>query len=349
MMPGLDRTAYDELPDGAVVADRTGSVVLLNRAAERLLGTTAGAQLGRPLAEVLPLTDSRGRDWWTCTDPWGGLSSRTRQPEQALQLPDGTSLLVTASFVRNPARVLERVVVLLRDDRARERADRSNADLVSTVAHELRSPLVSVKGFTATLLRGWDRFDDAQKQLMLQAVHDDAERVTRLLGELLDVGRIEAGRVWVRRQVVDLPALVEQIVAGRVASGEPADRFVVERSPLPELWADPDKLRQVLANLIENAVLHGAGTVTVGLHPHEDGLALTVSDQGEGIVPEQAARVFGRFWQGGDRHDGSGLGLFIVKGLVEAHGGTVEVTRAPGGGAAFRLLLPAGAPDYLLQ
>lgn len=343
----MDTAAYDELPDGAVVADSRGAVVLLNLAAGRLLGTTVDAALGRDLRDVLPLTDSQGRDWWTCTDPWSGLPSRTRQPEQLLQLPDGTSLLVTASYVRTPDRVLERVVVLLRDDRARERADRSRADLVSTVAHELRSPLTSVKGFTATLLARWDRFDDDQKRVMLEAIHSDADRVTRLLGELLDVGRIEAGRLQLRTQVVDLPAVVAKIVAGRVASGEPVDRFVVDQVPLPELWADSDKIHQILGNLLENAVRHGAGTVTVALHPYGDGVELTVSDEGDGIAPEEVARVFGRFWRGGDRRGGSGLGLYIVKGLVEAHDGTVEVTRAPGGGAAFRVLLPAGTPAHL--
>ncbi len=343
----MDSTAYDELPDGAVVADAGGAVVLLNPAAERLLGTGADDQIGRTLAEVLPLTDEQGRDWWSCTDPWGGLATRTRQPERVLRLGE-RSLLVTASYVRAPDRALERVVVLLRDDRARERIDRSRADLVSTVAHELRSPLTSVKGFTATLLAQWDRFDDVQKKLMLETVNSDADRVTRLLTELLDVSRIDAGRVQMRTQVVDLPAVVDRQVAGRVASGEPPERFVVLREPLPELWLDPDKIEQVLGNLLENALRHGAGTVTVSMAPNGDGVELTVSDEGEGVAPEQAARVFGRFWRGGDRRDSTGLGLYIVKGLVEAHGGTVEVTRAPGGGAAFRVLLPAGTPSFML-
>lgn len=344
----LDKTAYDDLPDGVLVADDRGAVLALNPAAERLLGVSVDSVLGGTLRDVLPLLDEQGRDWWTCTDPYGGLSTRTRQPERRLQLPGGRGLLVTASYVRRPDRSLERLVVVLRDDRARERIDRGRADLVSTVAHELRSPLTSVKGFTATLLAKWERFSDEQKKLMLETVNADADRVTRLLTDLLDVSRIDSGRLEVRRQVVDVPRAVARTVEGRVAGGEPADRFVVHvTGELPELWADPDKVDQVLGNLVENALRHGGGTVTISVSPYAGGVEVVVADEGDGITEETAARVFTRFWRG-NRRGGTGLGLYIVKGLVEAHSGSVEVRRAPSGGAAFRFVLPAGTPSYLL-
>ncbi len=346
-MPAPDKSACDDLPDGVVITDARGVVQVLNPAAGRLLRTSPDAALGRDLREVLPLVDGTGRDWWDCTDPFGGLDTRTRQPERVLHLPDGRDLLVTASYVRDDDRRLLRLVVCLRDTRAREVLERSRANLVSTVAHELRSPLTSVKGFTATLLAKWDRFDDDQKKLMLTTVNADADRVTRLITELLDVSRIDAGRLEMRVQVVDLEKAVHKAVRGRVAAGEAEDRFVVQAAAgLPETWADPDKLQQVVGNLLENAVRHGAGTVTVALAPHGDGSQITVADQGSGIPEEQVARVFGRFWRGGDRRGGTGLGLYIVKGLVEAHGGSIEVDRAPGGGALFRLQLPAGIPPY---
>jgi signal transduction histidine kinase len=342
---------YDDLPDGVLVTDPTGLVTEANGAALRLLGQSADATLGRALADVLPLTDDQDRDWWACTDPWSGLSSRTRQPERRLTLPDGRALLVTAAYVRDDGHRLQRFVVVLRDDRSRERIDRSRADLVSTVAHELRSPLTSVKGFTATLLAKWDRFHDEQKKVMLETVNADADRVTRLLTELLDVSRIDAGRIEVRRQVIDLERAVRKAVEGRVASGESPDRFVVDvRGPIGELWADPDKIDQVVGNLVENALRHGEGTVTVRLGPSDElgegGAELVVEDEGKGIPEEAAARVFRKFWRG-DRRGGTGLGLYIVKGMIEAHGGRVEVRRAPSGGAAFWLLLPAGTPSFL--
>ncbi|MCW2614097.1 MAG: sensor histidine kinase [Frankiales bacterium] len=347
-MTAVEKAAYDDLPDGVVVADADGRVVAFNPAAARLLGTTADSALGRPLGDVLPLTDDQGRDWWACTDPYGGLSSRTRQPERQLVLAGGSDLLVTAAYVRGPDRKVARVVVALRDTHARERIERSRANLVSTVAHELRSPLTSVKGFTATLLAKWERFNDDQKKLMLQTVNADADRVTRLITELLDVSRIDAGRLEMRKQVVDLPAAIRRTVAGRVASGESEDRFIVrELGELPEMWVDPDKFQQVIGNLVENAVKHGDGTVTVTMAPLEDGAVITVSDEGEGIPEATATRVFTRFWRGGDRRGGTGLGLYIVKGLIEAHGGSVAVGRASSGGAEFRFVLPAGTPDFI--
>jgi PAS domain S-box-containing protein len=349
-VPDYDKTAYDDLPDGVLVVDDGWAVVVVNAAAERLLGMSADSAVGRDLREVLPLVDETGRDWWACTNPFGGLQTRTRQPERALQVSggaaEGRDLLVTASYVRDTGRI-SRLLVCLRDTKTRERHERSRADLVSTVAHELRSPLTSVKGFTATLLAKWDRFNDEQKKLMLETVNSDADRVTRLLTELLDVSRIDAGRLEMRKQVVDLPAVVRKCVAGRVASGDPADRFVVHaEGDLPEMWLDPDKIEQVVGNLIENALRHGDGTVTVNVRPFDTGAEVTVADEGEGIPEETASRVFTRFWRGGNRRGGTGLGLYIVKGLVEAHGGTIEVGRAPSGGAQFRFVLPAGRAPF---
>ena len=346
----VDKRAYDDLPDGVLVADPNGTVIVVNPGAERILAASADSLVGRALEEVLPLDDLQGRDWWSCVQPFAGLDTRTRQPEQRLVVREGAlqgrELLVTAAYVRDDQHVLQRLVVALRDNRARERSDRSRADLVSTVAHELRSPLTSVKGFTATLLAKWDRFNDEQKKVMLETVNADADRVTRLLTELLDVSRIDAGRLEMRKQVVDLEASARKTVAGQVVAGESEERFVVAVSgPLPELWADPDKIDQVLANLVENALRHGDGTVTLTVAPFGDGAEVIVEDEGEGIPPDTAARVFTRFWRG-NRARGTGLGLYIVKGLVEAHGGTVEVGRAAGGGARFRFVLPAGSAPY---
>jgi signal transduction histidine kinase len=360
--PGATRRAgralYDELPDGVLVAGPDGRVEALNLAGGRLLGVRPADCLGRDYREVLPLTDLAGRDWWACTDPYRGLRTRTGQPERVLELHRGPlrgrQLLVTARYVRDGGRV-SRLVVAFRDTRARERADRDRADVVSAVAHEIRSPLTTVKGFTATVLAKWDRLTDDQKRTMLHAVEADADRVNRLLSDLLDVSRIDAGRLTLHPQVVDLPAAVERVLAGRVASGDSPDRFALQvAGPLPETWLDPDRVAQVLGNLVENAVRHGAGQVSVSVtaaHTPSGAPAavLTVADQGTGIRPDARHRIFRPFWRGdraGDRSGGSGLGLHIVKGLVEAHGGTVDVDEAPGGGARFRVLFPAGAAPY---
>jgi signal transduction histidine kinase len=365
----------DDLPDGLVIADHAARVVVFNRAAARLAGIPPATAIGADVRDLLPLRDAEGRNWWACTSPYDGLPTRTRHPETSLYLPDGTELLVTVGYVRAARRSLpltgpraapgavQRLVIMLRSAQQRARLERSRADLVSTVAHELRSPLTSVKGFTATLLAKWNRFTDDQKRVMLETVNADADRVTRLITELLDVSRIESGRMEIHRQLVDIPDRVNNIVAGRIAAGDPAGRFKVEvASGLPETWLDADKVDQILGNLIENAVRHGAGTVTIVVEPVQSAppralrftggaeaahaaapgaVAVSVRDEGEGVPPELVPRIFRQFWRA-KRRGGAGLGLFIVKGLVEAHGGTITVQRAPGGGAEFRFTMPAG-------
>jgi signal transduction histidine kinase len=353
--------AADDLPDGLIVADHAGSVTVFNRAAGRLTGILPRHALGQDIRHILPLQDADGRNWWACIRPYHGLSTLTRHPERSLFLPCGTELLVSVGYVRDPRSPardgrsrepgrVRRLVITLRGAQQRARIERTRADLVSTVAHELRSPLTSVKGFTATLLAKWPRFTDDQKKVMLETVNADADRVTRLITELLDVSRIEAGRIEVHRQLVDVPQRAGRIIAGRVAAGESSGRFQLEvRGDLPETWLDADKVDQILGNLIENALRHGAGTVTTVVEPLRSasgpGVAVSVRDQGDGIAPELIPRVFRQFWRA-KRRGGAGLGLFIVKGLVEAHGGTIAVQQAPGGGAEFRFTMPAGTPEF---
>jgi PAS domain S-box-containing protein len=378
-VPIASLVSADELPDGVVVADEAGRIIVFNRVAARLTGLDPAEVIGKFVFDVLPLRDAEGRDWWVYADPYHGLPTRTRHPERSLYLADGTEILVSVGYVREDRRKggargshpVRRLVISLRGAQQRERLERSRAELVSTVAHELRSPLTSVKGFTATLLNKWGRFTDDQKRVMLETVNADADRVTRLITELLDVSRIESGRMEVHRQLVDIPDRAQKIIAGRVAAGDAEDRFRLEViDGLPETWLDADKIDQILGNLVENAVRHGAGIVTIVVEPTrlegEDGseddpaalpafaaaaaVAVSVRDQGEGISPDVAPRVFRQFWRGkprggsrrGQHGGGTGLGLYIVKGLVEAHGGTICVRRAPGGGAEFRFTVPAG-------
>ncbi|WP_055557459.1 ATP-binding protein [Streptomyces sp. NBRC 110028] len=348
----------DDLPDGLVVADETGRVICFNAAAGRITAIRPADAIGQRLERALPLEDLDGRRWWALTDPYGGLATRVGQPERNLLLPGGHEVLVSARYVRErPTGPVRRLVVSLRGTEARRRTERSHAELIATVAHELRSPLTSVKGFTATLLAKWERFTDDQKRLMLETVDSDANRVTRLIAELLDISRIDSGRLEVRRQPVDVAAAVRRHVQALTTAGHTAERFMIKvRGPLPGLWADPDKIDQVLGNLLENAVRHGEGTVTIEVAPapHRpaaggpvvERTAITVSDEGSGIPEESMSRVFTRFWRGSKR-GGTGLGLYIVKGIVEAHGGTITVGRAAGGGAEFRFTLPVGTPAYL--
>jgi signal transduction histidine kinase len=338
-------------PDGIVVAEDQGLIVYANARAVRIVGTSASELLGQDIRKAIPLQEYDGRSWWECTDPWNGLDIRSGHREKLLVIPGMQEVLVTAKYLR-PGRGLpvSQVVVAMRDAEARRRAEANSSALISTVAHELRSPLTSVKGFSSTLLRRWDRFTDDQKRLMLQTIEADADRVTRLITELLDISRIDAGRLQVRKQPVDVYAAIERHIERFVASGYERERFALSghESSLPEVWADPDRLDQILANLMENAVRHGEGTVSLSVAPirenEDEAVAVTISDEGEGIPPENYPMIFTRFWHR-SRRGGTGLGLYVVRGLVEAHDGKVTVGQAASGGAEFRFTLPAGAPE----
>ena len=354
----------DELPDGLVVADDAGRVVVFNRAAVRLTGIAAerGHRQVRLRRAAVPrrgrprLVDVR-RPVQRPVPPGPGTRSAacsSRRHRGVRWLPRGcTELLVSVGYVRDGrSGPVRRLVISLRGAQQRARLERSRAELVSTVAHELRAPLTSVKGFTATLLAKWSRFSDDQKRVMLETVNADADRVTRLITELLDVSRIESGRMEVRRQLVDVPERARKIIAGRVASGEPEDRFRLEAAARPA--GDLARRRQDRPDPRQPGgergqargwYRHDRGTARAGERDGDQPEAITVSvrDQGEGIPPEMALRVFRQFWRG-KRRGGTGLGLYIVKGLVEAMNGEIAVARAPGGGAEFRFTLPAGTP-----
>ena len=355
--------AAELIPDGLVAADGDGRILFLNTRATRILGRPREELVGADIREAVDLQDSDGTSWWAVTDPWGGLRIRTGHREKLLMLRhNGREVLVTAKYLR-PGRnqPVNRVNILMRDALYRRRAEAENAAVISTVAHELRSPLTSVKGFSSTLLRRWDRFTDDQKRLMLETIEADADRVTRLITELLDVSRIDSGRLQIRPLPIDVSAVFHRHVERAVAQGLERDRFAIEVSEeLPEVWADPDRLDQILSNLIENAFRHGEGVVTLAAQRSSDdgqaaleakghraaGVDLLVADQGKGIASDHRHLVFSRFWHGSGRGS-TGLGLYVVKGLVEAHGGRVQVEAGHQGGAQFRISLPSEPPDYL--
>lgn len=214
--------------------------------------------------------------------------------------------------------------------------------VVAAVGHELRSPLTSIRGYTSLLLNRWDRIDDADKRLMLGQISHDAERVTRLINELLDISRIETGRLTVAAAAVDLVALADGVVQAVAVTTDDLEATVDFPSDGLVAWADADKVEQVLTNLLENAVKYASprGLAITG-RTVGDQVAVTVRDTGAGIAADDLERVFERWYQHDQgRPTGSGLGLWISRALVEAHGGTLTATSTPGEGTAFTFTLP---------
>lgn len=322
----------DRLPDAVLVLDDTRTLVALNAAALDLLGPGAAALVGQPVGEAFDVRSARGgpsalRD---------GLPTTDGQIDLLFLRPDGTEVLVNAT-IRSDGTT---TVLALRSS-----GEASGVALIATVAHELRSPLTSVKGYTSLLLSRWDDLDDPQKRTMLEQVHHDADRVTRLVNELLDISRLESGRLVLHREMVDLPNLAGSVVE-KVGLGIPElDCAVAFPVGFPRVYADPDKVEQVLTNLVENAAKYASPTA-MRISGGVEGTTLTVRvrDVGEGIPPEDLARVFTKFFRRErGRPTGTGLGLWISQGLVEAHGGRLTVTSELGAGSTFRFTLPTDA------
>ena len=342
-MSDLETTGavVDSLPDGVVVADADGVVTVVNTMARTLLGE--GVQTGRHLSEVMTLQDQNGCEWFATNTPYAGLGSRVGLTEQSWFTSDGTEVLVTGRINRSRRfGPVQSVALVIRSGRGRARLDRDRSDLVATVAHELRSPLTGVKGFVSTLLSKWDRLNDEQKKLMLTTVHADAERLSRLITELLDVARIDTGRLPLYPREVDTVALVERCVQ-LARAGTHRTVLTSYADQVPHVFADPDKLTQVVTNLVDNAVRHGEGTVQVVVEPVTepwDGARIRVDDEGEGIDEVLRARVFTKFWKHGIR-GGTGLGMYIVHGLVKVHGGEITIGSSDAGGARLEVLWPS--------
>ncbi len=340
----------DDFPDGIIVADADGMVTYANRWVEYWARAEPDELLGMHLGDALPFDDLGGNRWFDTVDPYGGLSIRTRISEGSWYSPRGSEYLITASLIRDrPAGKVVEVIVSIRNARARLQRDRQKSDMVATVAHELRSPLTGIKGFTATLLSRWDAFTEEQRLFMLQTIDADADRLSRLITELLDAARIDAGRLSLRTEPVRIDDLAERVLASAFSTSDdpPVPRIEGE---LPIVWGDADRVMQVLTNLVENATRHGEGLREVVVAPMEfegvPGVSVRVVDNGPGIPEEARVRIFSRFWRSGPGA-GSGLGMFIVRGVVDQHGGSILVEDAEGGGASICVWFPVNEPDTL--
>jgi signal transduction histidine kinase len=354
----------DDFPDGVLIAGPDGKVEYVNERIRSMARAAGDEMIGMHIDEALPFDDLNGNTWYACSRPYDGLATRTRISEQAWWSPRGSEYLITAGLVRDePAGPVQRVVVSVRNARVRNQRDRERSDLVATVAHELRSPLTGIKGFTSTLLTKWDRFSEDQRHLMLETVDADADRLSRLITELLDAARIDAGRLTLRRGPVRLDDLVRRVLT--MSSGGASEPFdVTVDDEIETIWGDDDRITQVVTNLVENAVRHGFGLKQVLVRTtdadadgdghqdadgdgHQDaGVTLEIHDHGPGIPEELRQRVFSRFWRSGPGA-GSGLGMYIARGIVEQHGGSIEISDADGGGANITVWFPINEPDAL--
>ena len=231
---------------------------------------------------------------------------------------------------------------------------------MATVSHELRTPMTSIKGYADLLLLGAAGDVAPQQRGFLETIKHNADRLTKLVNDLLDISRIDQGRVEMRFGSVEVPRVIERTAAhlrGRCEDEGRAMHIVadVPADPALTVWGDYDKVAQILINLADNAFNYTPedGTITLAARRDEPAgqVILSVTDTGIGIPPEIAGRVFERFFRGEDTHEmvldtpGTGLGLSIVRELVEFHQGRIWFDSQVGQGTTFYVMLPAHAPD----
>ncbi len=231
----------------------------------------------------------------------------------------------------------------------------AHADFVSTVSHEFRTPLTSIKGFADTLLRYGTNLDTEQQKRFISIIKHQADRLTRLVENLLTVSKIGAQRNDVIFRPIGVKRSIERIVQSIEAKLPEPRRFKIEiPENLPEVWADPDKFEQVLMNLIDNGAKysypHSEVTIRAFVQPeHPDQIQIDVSDQGVGIPEEHLPNIFNKFSRIDNpltrEVEGTGLGLYITKSLTHAMGGQISVVSTLDKGSTFTVVLPVASPQ----
>jgi NtrC-family two-component system sensor histidine kinase KinB len=341
------QAAIDSLPDPVVVLGVDGRVLNVNQSAETLLQIGAGAD---PLARVQPeVRDAIERVRQHVVGGKGAYVPRglddalrvlTSGAERRL-LPRAAPLYSEQGAVVGATIVLQDVTRLLRFDELKN-------DLVATVAHEFRTPLTSLRMAIHLCTEEVVGPLTPKQSDLLFAAREDCARLQNIVDELLDLSRIQSGAVELdRRQVAPLELVDIALSVHRPAARERHVELRREVSAeLSPLSADAERLQIVFANLITNALRHApAGTdVTVRAVPVDHAVRFEIRDAGPGVPPEQRARVFEKFARGQEQPGGAGLGLFIAREIVTAHGGTIGVDSEPGQGATFWFELPADAP-----
>ena len=338
----------DTSPVGVVVFDaRTARLSTVNREARRIAAHFNAE--GRPEAEFLDVITCRradGREVALAEFPRAQLlrnATPVRTEEIVLSAPDGRSvkMLINATPIRGEDGAVESLVVTMQDMTPLEALERSRTEFLSLVSHELRAPLVSIKGAAATALGGSLSPDPAELREFFRIIDEEADHMRGLISDLLDAGRIETGTLSVTPEPVEVARLVDQARNTFLSGGGGHTVSIDLPLELPRVLADRQRVTQVLNNLFSNASRNAPESSPIRVSAVRDGphVALSVADDGRGVPPEQLPHLFrkhARFGGNVGGIDGTGLGLAICKGLVEAHGGRIWA-ESGGAGAGTRI------------
>jgi GAF domain-containing protein len=341
--------------DGVMVTDPDGLVIRFNAAAEHILSTPRAQVLGRSIEELGGLYGASGTTWLKAVDSW--IVEPSQSGENVL-LSDRLELEDRIVSVRlSPVAVQGEflgTVSLFRDITQEVEVERAKSEFVSTVSHELRTPMTSVKGYADLLVLGAAGDLNEHQKRFLSIIKNSADRLTMLVNDLLDIGRIDTDRIELKLKEVELASAVEIVVESLKGRSRDKRQELITEIPqnLPAVWADQDRLIQILTNLVSNAQQYTptGGQVRLKAAACKDAgtgaemVKISVSDDGIGITPEDQAKIFDRFFRADhpmvQETAGTGLGLSITQSLVLMHGGRLWVESEPGKGSTFEFTLP---------
>lgn len=338
-----------------VMVDINGQISLINDAASRLLGKAA--VVGAPYQEVIENPEIIDLLKAAIID------GEERQQEVEMVLP-GTSnsiiLQTQTALVRSQSIYLPRVigaVAVFNDITEIRNLERVKTSFVSAVSHELRTPLTAIKGFVATLLQDEENyFDNETRNEFYEIIDSECDRLKRLIDDLLSVSRIEAGHsLEMRREPFSPLKVAIRVVRAHKSFAQKNTLILDAPKTLPNFVGDEDKFEQILNNLLSNAIKYSpqGGEIRLKLRAEDDILKLSVQDHGIGVPPDKLQRIFAKFERVDNsntrRTGGTGIGLFLVKHLVEQHGGKVWLESTLGEGSTFHLEFPLVTNDEDVQ
>jgi PAS domain S-box-containing protein len=353
----------ESIADGVMLTDANSFVVLFNTAAERILELPRDQVLGQPLATLTGLYGGSGNVWARSVDEWSAHPERLTVGQfidERLQLGErvvsvhlspvymttttGSQFLGTVSVFRDITKEVE--------------VDRVKSEFIANVSHEFRTPMTSIKGFADLLLMGAvGDMDEAQKK-SLAIIKENADRLSGLVNDVLEISKIDAGRDQLNVEIVDVPDLIDQAVKNlqnKMDVRKKQLHLTVDIAPdLPELQADREKLMRILSNIMDNAFnyTYAGGSIDIRVQPQGERMVFSVKDTGIGIPEEFQNRVWRRF-ERFDQHAlvmdvaGTGLGLSIVKELVELHNGQIWFESQLNHGTTFFISLPLKQPGFV--
>lgn len=337
--------------DGVMILDPDLRILVFNRALSQMTGWPAEQAIGRPCYQVLALEKTLGRS--LCSAELVDVHFDGEEPlvvEGELARPGGSRIAVSVTFspLYDEEGRLSYVIANVVDITRFREAEEMKSTFVSVVSHELKTPVSLIKGYASTLAREDAHWDSETVREGLHVINEESDRLNVLINNLLDASRIQAGGFRLERGDVNVVRLAEQVVESfRIQTDR--HHFVLDfPADFPAVLGDEERLRQVFNNLISNAIKYapGGGEIRVGGWDDDKSATVYVADQGIGIPPEEQGKLFQHFYRVDSSlrrsTQGAGLGLYLCKSIVEAHGGRIWLRSEPGKGTTVFFTLPIG-------